>query len=43
MKANYNVTGAARKALVSKILLKNLSGNSSWKNGAPDKETTTCE
>lgn len=26
-----------------KILLKNLSGNSSWKNGAPDKEATTCE
>ena len=26
-----------------KILLKNLSGNSSWKNGAPEKELTTCE
>ena len=26
-----------------KILLKNLSGNSSWKNGAPDKEAATCE
>ena len=26
-----------------KILLKNLSGNSSWKNGAPEKEATTCE
>lgn len=26
-----------------KILLKNLSGNSSWKNGAPEKEPTACE
>ena len=26
-----------------KILLKNLSGNSSWKNGAPEKEVATCE
>jgi len=26
-----------------KILLKNLYGNSSWKNGAPDKEAATCE
>ena len=26
-----------------KILLKNLSGNSSWKNGAPEKEAATCE
>ena len=26
-----------------KILLKNLSGNSSWKNGAPEKELTACE
>lgn len=26
-----------------KILLKNLSGNSSWKNGAPDKEVAACE
>ena len=26
-----------------KILLKNLSGNSSWKNGAPEKEAVTCE
>ena len=26
-----------------KILLKNLSGNSSWKNGVPDKEAATCE
>ena len=26
-----------------KILLKNLSGNSSWKNGAPEKEVAACE
>ncbi len=26
-----------------KILLKNLSGNSSWKNGAPAKEESECE
>ena len=26
-----------------KILLKNLSGNSSWKNGAPEKEEAACE
>lgn len=26
-----------------KILLKNLSGNSSWKNGAPEKEPIACE
>jgi hypothetical protein len=26
-----------------KILLKNLSGNSSWKNGAPEKEVGACE
>lgn len=26
-----------------KILLQNLSGNSSWKNGAPEKEVTACE
>jgi hypothetical protein len=26
-----------------KILLKNLSGNSSWKNGAPEKEAAVCE
>lgn len=26
-----------------KILLKNLSGNSSWKNGAPEKEVAVCE
>ena len=26
-----------------KILLRNLSGNSSWKNGAPDKEVEACE
>lgn len=26
-----------------KILLQNLSGNSSWKNGAPDKEVAACE
>ena len=26
-----------------KILLKNLSGNSRWKNGVPDKEAATCE
>lgn len=26
-----------------KILLKNLSGNSSWKNGAPDKDVAPCE
>ena len=26
-----------------KILLRNLSGNSSWKNGAPDKEVEICE
>ena len=26
-----------------KILLKNLSGNSSWKNGAPEKELIACE
>ena len=26
-----------------KILLHNLSGNSSWKNGAPKKEETVCE
>jgi len=26
-----------------KILLQNLSGNSSWKNGAPEKEVSTCE
>lgn len=26
-----------------KILLKNLSGNSSWKNGAPKKEVAACE
>lgn len=26
-----------------KILLKNLSGNSSWKNGAPEKEVALCE
>ena len=25
------------------ILLKNLSGNSSWKNGAPEKEVAACE
>lgn len=25
------------------ILLQNLSGNSSWKNGAPKKETAVCE
>ena len=25
-----------------KILLKNLSGNSSWKNGAPEKEVAAC-
>ena len=26
-----------------KILLQNLSGNSSWKNGAPEKEVAVCE
>jgi hypothetical protein len=26
-----------------KILLQNLSGNSSWKNGAPEKEVAACE
>lgn len=26
-----------------KILLKNLSGNSSWKNGTPEKEVAACE
>ncbi len=26
-----------------KILLRNLTGNSSWKNGAPEKEAATCE
>jgi len=26
-----------------KILLQNLSGNSSWKNGVPEKEVATCE
>ncbi len=26
-----------------KILLKSLSGNSSWKNGAPEKEVAACE
>ena len=26
-----------------KILLRNLSGNSSWKNGAPEKEVPACE
>lgn len=26
-----------------KILLRNLSGNSSWKNGVPEKETAICE
>ena len=26
-----------------KILLRNLSGNSSWKDGAPEKEAVTCE
>lgn len=26
-----------------KILLKNLSGNSSWKNGAPEKEVAACD
>jgi hypothetical protein len=26
-----------------KILLRNLSGNSSWKNGAPEKEAAICE
>lgn len=26
-----------------KILLQNLSGNSSWKNGAPDKEVAPCK
>lgn len=26
-----------------KILLKNLSGNSSWKNGAPEKKVAACE
>lgn len=26
-----------------RILLKNLSGNSSWKNGAPEKEVAACE
>ena len=26
-----------------KILLKNLSGNSSWQNGAPEKEVAACE
>ena len=26
-----------------KILLKNLSGNSSWKNAAPEKEVAACE
>lgn len=26
-----------------KILLQNLSGNSSWKNGAPEKEVAPCE
>ena len=26
-----------------KILLKHLSGNSSWKNGAPEKEVAACE
>lgn len=26
-----------------KILLKNLSGNSSWKNGTPKKEAVSCE
>ena len=26
-----------------KILLRNLSGNSSWKNGAPEKEVAACE
>lgn len=26
-----------------KILLKNLYGNSSWKNGAPEKEVAACE
>lgn len=26
-----------------KILLKNLSGNSSWKSGAPEKEVAACE
>lgn len=26
-----------------KILLQNLSGNSSWKNGAPEKEVASCE
>ncbi len=26
-----------------KILLQNLSGNSSWKNGAPEKELAACE
>ena len=26
-----------------KILLKNLSGNTSWKNGAPEKEVAACE
>lgn len=26
-----------------KILLKNLSGNSSWKNGAPEKGVAACE
>lgn len=41
--SDYAAEGTNEYKAERKILLKNLSGNSSWKNGAAEKGVTACE